>query len=62
MHHQKGETTFGPVFEQLARGLSQIGDQIEFSLPDDFFRGGETYIAIKRSILFLKNKKNRSQF
>jgi hypothetical protein len=51
MHHQKGESTFGPVFEQLA-GLSQIGDQIEFSLRDDFFRGGESYIAMKRSIFF----------
>ncbi|XP_078154031.1 histone-lysine N-methyltransferase ASHH3-like [Carex rostrata] len=53
---KKDEGTIAIVFEELTRGLSQIEEHIEFSLPDDFFRGGESYIAIKRNIYFNKKR------
>ncbi|KAJ4787943.1 histone-lysine N-methyltransferase [Rhynchospora pubera] len=53
---KKEDNIVGTVFEELTRGLAQIGGQIEFSLPDDFFRGGESYIAIKRNIYLTKRR------
>ncbi|KAJ3683436.1 hypothetical protein LUZ60_013663 [Juncus effusus] len=46
----------GRVFEELSEALNKIRGEIEFSLPDNFLKGGENYTLIKRNIYLNKRK------